>query len=138
MKHTMLTLALLTVSACSMAAAQTAPNFDWTGIWHAHAGDLPTDTLTLATDTGALGGTVVLDMVSHKGQTPYVIASEPHVLMNLQAHGNKLNFQVKMKPPSGSIVVASFTVTSTSADKANVHCTSCGPDAPIVELVRGQ
>jgi hypothetical protein len=138
MKHAMLSLTLLTVSACSIASAQTATSYDWTGTWHAHAGDLPTDTLTLATDTGALGGTVVLDMVSHKGETPYVIASEPHVLMNLQADGSKLNFQVRMKRPSGSIVVASFRVTGTSSDKANIHCTSCGPDAPVVELVKGQ
>jgi hypothetical protein len=138
MKHTMLLLTLTAVSACSMTAAQTAANFDWTGVWHANAAGLPTDALTLATDTGALGGTVVLDMVSHEGGTPHVIESEPHVLMNLEADGSKLSFQVKMKRPGGSIVVASFTVTSTSADKANIHCTSCGSGAPVVELIRGQ
>ena len=138
MKHKMLALTLMTVSACSMARAQTASNVDWTGIWHAEVDGQPTDTLTLATDTGALGGTVVLDMVSLEGGTPHVIESEPHVLMNLKADGSTLNFQVKMKRPSGTNVVASFTVTSTSVDKANIHCTSCGPEALVVELVRGQ
>jgi hypothetical protein len=137
MKIPMLILPWTVIAACSLALAQPATNTDWVGIWHADADGLPTGTLTLATDTGTLGGTVVLDMVSREGGTPHVIESEPHVLMNPHVDGNTLAFQVKMKKPDGS-VVASFNVTLTSAGKANIHCVNCGANAPAVELVRGQ
>ena len=131
-------LTLIALAACPAANAQSPTNADWVGVWHANADGLPTDTLTLATDTGELGGTVVLDMVTDEGGTPHVIASEPHVLMNPRVDGGTLGFQVKMKKPDGSVVVARFVVTHTSPGKADIHCTSCGPSAPMVELIRGQ
>ncbi|MGO9326169.1 MAG: hypothetical protein ACLP07_16560 [Terracidiphilus sp.] len=130
-------VAVLAIVLCSTAKAQTTTNEDWVGIWHANAGGQPTGTLTLATDTGELGGTVVLDMVSDRSGTPKVIASEPHVLMNPIADSNTLTFQVKMQKPQGSSFVASFEVKRTATDKATIHCVNCGADAPVVELVKG-
>jgi hypothetical protein len=130
-------IAVLAIALCATAEAQTASDEDWVGIWHADVGGQPTGTLTLATDTGELGGTVVLDMVSDKSGTPKVIASEPHVLMNPVADGNTLTFQVKMQKPHGPIFVASFEVKRTAPDRATIHCVNCGADAPVVELVKG-
>jgi hypothetical protein len=137
MKRTIWIFALAAIAACTAGAAQTTAGEDWVGIWHANVAGQPTGILTLATDTGALGGTVVLDMVSDRSGTPKVIASEPHVLLNPLAAGNTLMFQVKMHRPDGAIVVASFEVKRTAPDKATIHCVSCGADAPVVELVKG-
>jgi hypothetical protein len=106
------------------------------GIWHAEVDGKPSSTLTLGNDTGELGGTVVLDMVSREGGAPHVIASEPHVLMNLHADSNTLSFQVRIQRPDGVSLVASFIVARTPSGKATIHCTTCGPDAPVVELVK--
>ncbi|MGA2910029.1 MAG: hypothetical protein ABSE36_20225 [Terracidiphilus sp.] len=130
-------MAALAIALCATAKAQTTTNDDWVGIWHAEMGGQPTGTLTLATETGELGGTVVLDMVSDRSGTPKVIASEPHVLMNPVADRNRLTFQVKMQRPQGSGFVASFEVKRTATDKATIHCVNCGADAPVVELVKG-
>lgn len=126
------------IVATSTLAAQSAPTDDWVGIWHADVEGLPTSTLTLATDTGALGGTFVLDIIDREGGKIHVIAIEPHVLMNPQVDGNTLSFDVKMRMRNGSIVTGSFKVTLTAADKATIHCISCGNDAPVVELVKGE
>ena len=137
MQREIIAVALAFTSVFGLAHAQSAVNTNWTGIWHANADGLLTDTLTLAADTGQLGGTVVLDMISRDGGQPHVIASEPHLLMTLHAEDNRLSFQVKMQRRDGSSVIASFEVTRTAPDKATIHCTSCGPDAPVVPLVRG-
>jgi hypothetical protein len=129
-------IAILAIALCATVNAQ-ARNEDWVGIWHANAGGQPTGALTLATDTGVLGGTVVLDIICCEGETPHVIASDPHVLINPQVAGNMLTFQVKMRRPNGGSVDASFEVKRTAADKATIHCTTCGSDAPVVELVKG-
>ncbi|MGA3131599.1 MAG: hypothetical protein ABSD59_12405 [Terracidiphilus sp.] len=137
MKRTFWILALAAIAACATTVAQTTAGEDWVGIWHANVAGQPTGTLTLATDTGDLGGTVVLDMVSERSGTPKVIESEPHVLINPLAAGNTLTFQVKMHRPDGMIVEASFEVKRTAPNQATIHCVSCGADAPIVELVKG-
>ena len=134
---------LLAVTFAAMSGyAQGAPEnpsySQFVGIWHADVDGQPTGTLTLATDTGELGGTVVLDIVSDRSGTPRVIASEPHVLMNLHISGNTLSFQVKMKRPDGTIVLPTFTVTLTSPAKAAIHCVTCSANAPVVELTKGQ
>lgn len=136
MKHSLLALAF--AASCVSAVPQPAASDNWIGIWHADTDGLPTGTLTLAADTGQLGGTVVLDMVSREGGQPHVLASEPHVLMNPRVEGNRLSFQVRMQRPTGSIVISSFDVVHTAPDNLTIHCVSCGPDAPVVALVRGQ
>jgi hypothetical protein len=133
-----LILALSLVAESSSAVAQSATNEDWVGVWNAHMEGQLTSTLTLATDTGALGGTVVLDILCCEGETPHVIASDPHVLLNPAVAGSTLTFQVKMQKPNGAIVIASFEVKRTAANKATIHCVSCGVDAPVVELMKSQ
>ena len=133
-----LILALTASVVLAAAVGQPPENENWAGVWHAQMDGQPTaGTLTLATDTGELGGTVVLDIVRDDGGTPHEIASDPHVLMNLLAAGNKLLFQVKMQRPHGSSFVAIFEVKRTAADKATIHCVNCGVNAPVVELVKG-
>jgi hypothetical protein len=133
------TLAIL-LSALALVPVATAQSADrnWEGIWQAHVIPQPTGTLTLASDDGTLGGTLVLDMIRADGGQPHVIASEPHVLLNPRVTGNTLTFQVKMRKPSGDQVLASFEVTLKGAGAATLHCNSCGPDAPFVTLTRGQ
>lgn len=138
MKREIIAALCLAIAAFGSTSAQSATNDQWVGIWHAHVDGQPTGTLTLAADTGELGGTVVLDMVSDRGGTPRVIASEPHVLLNPHVNGNTLSFQVKMQRPDGRIVVPTFNVTLTSPRNANIHCMTCGADAPVVALAKGQ
>jgi hypothetical protein len=136
MKRKLLVMLLSAIALCGVARAQ-ATGEDWVGIWHADVGGQPSSMLTLASDTGELGGTLVLDMVSGEGGQPHVIASEPHVLMNLRVVQNELTFQVKMRPRDGANWIASFTVRQSAAGKATIHCVNCGADAPSVELVKG-
>src|SRR5579872_4691053 len=137
MKLVILAVILFGGAATAFASDQVASNDAWIGIWHANVGALPTGTLTLAADTGDLGGTVVLDIIGEKDGAPHVIASEPHVLLHPQVSGSSLNFQVKMKKPDGEIATPSFTVILTAPNKATIHCVNCGPDAPVVELTKG-
>jgi hypothetical protein len=120
------------------ASAQSTADARWVGIWNADVNGLPTSTLTLATDTGELGGTMVLDMVSDEGGTPHVIASDPHVLINPHVDGGTLSFHVKMQKPDGSVVTRDFTVALASPGNANFHCVNCGADAPVVHLVKNR
>lgn len=131
-------LVLGAIAACISASGQTPTTDDWVGIWHADPEAQPTGPLTLAADTGQLGGTVVLNGVSREGGQEHLIAREPHVLLNPQVDGNTLLFDVKVRMMNGSIVVGSFKVTRTAPDKATIRCISCGNDAPVVPLVKSQ
>lgn len=136
MRHKILVLIVLALAACAPSAAQSVVNQNWIGIWQAHLDGQPTDTLTLAADTGEIGGTIVLDMVSNTEGTPQIIASEPHVLINPRTSGNRLSFQVRMIKPSGKSVMRGFLVTLKSPRTANIRCVNCGSGAPRVELTR--
>jgi hypothetical protein len=136
MNQKIFAIAFLAGALACAASAQPAVTSQWVGIWHANMNGLPTSTLTLAADSGDLGGTVVLDMVSDEGGAPHVIESEPHVLMNPHVDGDTLSFHVKMQKPDGSVVRRDFTATLTSPGNANFHCVNCGADAPTVHLVK--
>jgi hypothetical protein len=136
MKQKIFAIAFLAGALVCSAYAQSTLRSQWVGVWHADVNGLPTSTLTLAADTGELGGTVVLDMVSDEGGAPHVIESEPHVLMDPHVEGGTLSFQVKMQKPNGSVVMRDFTATLTSPGNANFHCVNCGADAPVVHLVK--
>ncbi len=121
----------------SAAGAESTVDARWVGVWRAEMRGQPTaGTLTLAADTGDLGGTVVLDTVRDKHGKPQEIAIDPHVLISPQASDNTLSFHVKMKRPDGSIFAPEFLVTLTSPDKANMRCLNCGADAPLVPFVK--
>jgi hypothetical protein len=134
MKRSILVIASIAIALGVSAAAQSAGNTPWVGLWHAELDGQPAVTLTLAEDTGALGGTVVFNIVSRGGGQPHVIASEPHVVLGPRIDGNTLAFQIK-KLDGGLL---SFAVELSSAGKAQIHCLNCGADAPVAELVRDQ
>jgi hypothetical protein len=136
MKLTSGILALVAIATGTAAVAQTPAVQNWEGIWHANVGGQPASTLTLATDTGRLGGTFVLDMIGDKDGQPHVIASEPHVLLNPLVAGDTLTFDVKMRRPDGVNAQISFEVKRTGTDKATIRCVNCGAGAPVVEVVK--
>lgn len=139
MKHRIAVFALTAIALCTCAIAQTVQKNDaWAGIWHADAFGVPTGTMTLATDTGTLGGTIVLDMIQDQGGHPHVIEQEPHVLVHPQVDGDKLSFDVRMQKRDGQVKTASFVVMLQSGDRASLHCINCGPGAPVVEMAKDQ
>lgn len=136
MKRKLFVLALTAIAACMPVLAQSAANQQWVGIWQANVDVEHPDTLTLAADSGKLGGTIVLDMLTRKGGVTRVIEREPHVLMDPHIDGTTLSFQVKMKMRDGTAILHNFTVTRISPGKADIHCVNCGSNAPTVSLTK--
>jgi hypothetical protein len=125
-------VAILLTGAC---VAQAAGNAAWVGVWQGELDGQPSVTLTLAEDTGELGGTVVFNMVSREDGSARVIGSEAHVLMHPHIDGRTLSFQVKQARNNRELHVA---VTFTVDGKAQLRCLNCGEDSPVAELVRAQ
>jgi hypothetical protein len=131
--------ALIAIGAASLlacaAAAEPTIHSQWDGVWQGQLDGQPSVTLTLAEDTGELGGTLVLNVVEKEhGQAAHVARSEPHVLVNPRLNGNLLSFEVRK--PDGDLF--NFTVVLTPEGKARIHCLDCGADAPIVDMTKGQ
>lgn len=122
-------------SVVGVSRAQASANGSWVGIWHATPDGLPAGALTLAADTGELGGTLVLDIISHDGGRTHVIAAEPHVLLNPHVDGNTLSFEIKAIR-KGALAPANFTVTRIAPDKAIIQCESCGANGPGITLTK--
>ena len=122
---------LATLLAC--AHAQGGGNASWVGVWQGEMDGQPGVTLTLAQVTGALGGTVVLNMVSREGGAPHVIVSEPHVLMHPHLDGNILSFQVIRSKDSKEM---RMEVKFSDDEKAQIRCLNCGSDSPTTALLR--
>lgn len=121
--------------AASIGAPASTPYTQWLGIWHAELDGQPGATLTLADDSGSLGGTLELDLVVRKHEeTAHVAAREAHLLLNLSVNGDTLSFQVRRIDPSRALM--NFTVVRSHDGTATIHCTTCGNDAPKVELTR--
>ncbi|HEX4758750.1 MAG TPA: hypothetical protein VH308_12235 [Terracidiphilus sp.] len=112
----------------------TASTEKWAGVWQGELDGHPSVVLTLANDTGQLGGTVVLNIIQKENGDAREVAKEPHVLMNPSVDGEILAFQCR-KLDGGFL---DFTVKLTGADEANIHCSNCGAEAPTVDLVRGK
>jgi len=128
-------LALALASLCHAAPAQqgSASRAAWIGVWHAELDGQPSATLTLADDAGSLGGTLFLNAVSREGGGPHVVFTETHMLLTPRFNGKELSFQVKGRGRS-----MNFTVDlQTGGNAAEIHCTNCGSDAPVVALKRG-
>jgi hypothetical protein len=117
------------------AHAQGSGNASWVGVWQGELNGVPSEMLTLADDTGDLGGTVVLKGISREGGTPHVVVSETHVLMHPHVDGNILSFQVKRSKDSQDIRIE---VKFIDGEKAQLRCLDCGPDSPTSELVKIQ
>ena len=63
---------------CS-AAAQSDSDSGWVGVWQSELSGQPSVILTLAQDTGALEGTLVLNIISREDGRTRLVAREPHV-----------------------------------------------------------
>jgi hypothetical protein len=122
------------IAVASVAAAQTAQNAKWLGVWQGELDGQPSVVLTLADDTGELGGTVVLNIIQKENGQARIVALEPHLLMSPHVQGEALAFQ--FRKPDGNLL--DFSVRLTAAGRAKIHCSNCGQDAPIVDLVRAQ
>jgi len=132
-KRTLIAIGAVSLCVCA-AAAQPTVNQQWDGIWQGQLDGQPSVTLTLAEDTGELGGTLVLNVVlKQDGHAAHVAAMEPHVLVHPRLDGNLLTFGVRK--PNGDLMT--FTVALTPEGKARIHCTTCGADAPQVDMTRG-
>ena len=118
---------------CS-AAAQSDSDSGWVGVWQGELSGQPSVILTLAEDTGALEGTLVLNIISREDGRARVVAREPHVLVRPSLDGRTLSFQLKRLDPSSPTM--DFTVTLAAKGTAKIHCMNCGEDAPVVEITR--
>jgi hypothetical protein len=129
---------LIAMGAASLlmyaAAAETPVNSKWDGVWQGRLDGQPSVTLTLAEDTGELGGTLVLNVVEKEDGQARVAAIEPHVLVHPRLDGNLLSFTVRRLDGDP----ANFTVVLTPEGNARIHCTNCGTDAPVVDMTKGQ
>jgi hypothetical protein len=125
-------------AACTLSAvssAQPANQTSWLCVWHGELDGQPSVVLTLANDTGALGGTVVLNVLEkEEGGETHVVRTEPHTLVNPRVEANVLAFQ--FKKPDGNLL--DFTVKRTADGEATIHCLNCGADAPTVSLARAK
>ena len=133
MRQRILVLGIAAVLLCGVCAAQAGGNAVWVGVWQGELDGQPGVTLTLAEDTGELGGTVVFNAVSREGGSAHVIGSEAHVLLHPHVDGRTLSFQVKQTRNNREVQVA---VTITADGKAQLRCLNCGEDNPVAELVR--
>lgn len=139
------TLAILCVSllvsalcAARPASSQTNDqiNNQWIGVWQGTFDDQPGVVLTIANDTGTIGGTLVLNIITRNESGESQIAfRDPHVLVSPQIKDGILSFEVKRKSPN---TPADFTVTLLPSGNAQIHCSNCGSDAPAVEMTRLQ
>lgn len=136
MNKKMLSIAICATGMMTCASSAQQPlNIQWDGVWQGYLDGQPSVTLTLAEDTGELGGTLVLNVVEKEhGQAAHVAAIEPHVLVHPRLDGNLLSFEVRK--PDGDLF--NFTMVLTPGGKARIHCTNCGADAPEVDMTRGQ
>ena len=119
-------------ASSGQAHDQDPSNF--VGVWQGQLDGQPSAILTLAEDTGALEGTLVLNGISREGGQPHIAVREAHVLMRTHVDGNTLSFQVK--GIRGSNDLMNFTVTVSDSRSATIHCSNCGSDAPAVALTK--
>ncbi len=120
----------------TIAFAQSQGDAKWIGVWQGTLDGQPSVTLTLAEDSGELGGTIVLNMISRDGGQPHVVSIQPHTLVHPRLDAGKLSFELNRPDRSGNPM--NFTVALTPEGKARIHCLNCGPDAPTVDLVKAQ
>jgi hypothetical protein len=127
---------LLVPAVCAAWPASSEVNDPWIGVWQGTLDGQPSVTLTIANDTGAIGGTLVLDLIKRDGDHSSIAASEPHVLVAPQLDNGTLSFEVRR---ARSTTFCRFTVTLLPSGNAQIRCLDCGPNpAPAVEMKRLQ
>ena len=102
------------------------------GVWRSFDIGLPSVTLTLAEDSGEIGGTVVFYAIDRESRR--VLSVEPHTLLQTKLEGHMLTFQMKLGGDRSGL--ARVSVAFGADDKAMIHCLDCGPDSPTVEIIR--
>jgi hypothetical protein len=102
------------------------------GVWRGSLDGLPGVTLTLADDSGEIGGTVVFYAIN--GEPRRVFSVEPHLLLHPKLEGNTLSFQVKLGGDRTGL--ATVKVVFNTDAKAQIRCLDCGPDSPTTELTK--
>jgi hypothetical protein len=116
---------------CAAATAQDS-NRQWLGVWQSKLDGQTGAIVTLADDTGRLGGTIVLNMINSEGGRTRVIGSETHSLLSPRLGDNTLTFEVKQ---SRANTMMNFTMVLKPEGTATIHCTNCN-GAPVVELTK--
>jgi len=127
-----LTLATLLFLPAQLPAQSPAPRTDLRGVWQGTLDGMPGVTLTLANDTGQIGGTVVFYGVN--GKEHRIVVVQPHVLLHPNLEGQTLSFQIQFSGDRQGL--ARVEVVFTDTNKARLHCLDCGADSPIAELTR--
>ena len=127
-KLVLASLAFLT----ALPLAAQSPKLSPLGVWQGTLDGVPGVTLTLANDSGEIGGTVVFNAIN--GDAHKIVFIEPHTLLHPKLEGNTLTFQIKFGGDRTSL--ARVTVTFNADNKAQLHCLDCGPDSPTTELIR--
>jgi hypothetical protein len=126
----LLTLAAVMLVLAPSLHAQPAPAPSPRGVWRATLDGVPSVILTLADDTGSLGGTVVFSSVD--GETKTAISIEPHTLLRPKLDGSTLTFQVRRRDAR----LITFKVVFTSPTEAQLRCLDCTPDNPTAYLTK--
>lgn len=134
MRHSAFVLGCILLVSASAVSAQSKDPMAWAGVWQGQLDGQPSVTLTLAEDTGELGGTVVLNIINRDGGQPHVVAREAHVLVRPRLEADKLSFELMRLNKSEAPM--NFTVVFMSEGRAQIHCLNCGENAPIVDLVK--
>jgi hypothetical protein len=112
-------------------STQTVP----LGVWRGSLDGLPGVTLTLADDSGEIGGTVVFyGIKGEKGEPPRVFTISPHILLHPKLEGRTLSFQVKLGGDRTGL--ARVRVVFDTDTKAQIRCLDCGSDSPTAELTK--
>lgn len=127
------TLCAFLIATTTIAIQSSTPS-NWTGVWQGELDGLPSVVLTLATDSGQLQGTLVLNGINNNSGSSHISVREAHVLLHPALNGNSLSFAVKRQRGAGTTM--EFTVEQTSGNSAKIHCLNCGDDAPIVEITK--
>src|SRR2546430_2677939 len=88
-KLALASLAFLTALPLVAQSPKSSP----LGVWQGTLDGLPGVTLTLANDSGEIGGTVVFNAIN--GDSHKILFVEPHTLLHPKLEGDTLTFQIK-------------------------------------------
>jgi hypothetical protein len=128
-----LSLAIACASSC-VVWGQSVNQSSWLGVWNGKLDGQPGVTLTLADDTGQLGGTVVFNLVIKQDSIAHVVESDAHVLMHPRLEGDTLSFEVLRASDAKLLQIATKFVDS---EKLELRCVNCG-DGPTAELLKSR
>jgi hypothetical protein len=133
MKHAAIWGAVCLMAGMGATARAQDGNTQWLGVWQSQLDGQTGAIVTLADDTGQLGGTIVLNMIRSEAGPARVIASETHFLLSPRLNDQTLTFEVK--PSRAPHTTMDFTMVLKPNGTATIHCTSCN-GAPVVELTK--